>query len=240
MPDLKLQPPVKGSFGAGTGQDSSPQSCLWGTWPKERSGLSSENGVGKDFLEEEVRDLGLPASHGSGSLKVYGSFLWGRSQQERSGKRQGDSRKRWSSVARVVGVALEPQETETNLRAARETGETHRSTCPQGERGQRTPRTRLGGAREGAGLWPHPCPALPCLGRHVGRAEAPRGVGAPDPRPRLSCGGVSESESVRRRNSGSPREVFAQNRSVRPPRPPSQTPLRRAWPGVSPFHRRER
>lgn len=82
-------------------------------------------------------------------------------------------------------VDLEP------LEAARGTGETYRLTCLQGEPSQRIRSPRLGGAGGGAGPCPCPCPSVPSLGRHVWRAEAPGGVGAPGLRPRVGCGGLS-------------------------------------------------
>lgn len=112
----------------------------------------------------------------------------------------GRLRKRWRlSGGGGGGGGSEPQETETHLQATRGTGETHRPTCPLGGPGGRTQRPRLGGAEQGAG--PCPFPALPSPGRHVGRAEAPGGVGAPGLRPLVDYGGVSQ---WRRRDSGSP------------------------------------
>ena len=54
---LRLQPSAVGSLGALTRQDNSPPTLPLGAWPRERSEVASENGAGKDSLEEEVRDL---------------------------------------------------------------------------------------------------------------------------------------------------------------------------------------
>lgn len=61
------------------------------------SGINSENGVGKDFLEEEVRDLGRPVFYtllmALGGLGSWGcvAHLCGHSHQKKSSKRQGDA-----------------------------------------------------------------------------------------------------------------------------------------------------
>ena len=97
---------------------------------------------------------------------------------------------------------------------------------PSASAGSASGRGREGAWPPGALPLPRPFPALPSPGRHVGLAEAPGGVGAPGLPPRLGYGTGSRWW---RRDPGSPRGVFAQNRSVRRWGPPARHP----GPGVA-------
>lgn len=122
------------------------------------------------------------------------------------------------------------------MQAARGAGETHSLTCPLGGPGQRTQRSLLGGAEEGAG----PCafPALRSPGHHVGAGgSARRGGRAP-----LAVASLRRLESVAAPGPRSPSpHVESSPRTgkcgcrglFRPP------PFRQVLSGVSPFRRRE-
>ena len=70
--------------------------------------------MGKDFLEEEVRDFGLPASNCPFPLCGWGG-LWLVPPRERGVKRQRDSGRDEDSEGGGGGGRPEPQETETDL-----------------------------------------------------------------------------------------------------------------------------
>lgn len=178
--NLRLQPSAEGSNWAGLLPTTPPL----GEVALGRSGLNSENGVGQDFLEEEVRDLGRPGFY-TLLMALGGLGSWGRvahpsghSHRKKSSKRQGDSADGGGRLRRQKRTFEQAEEWETQTggtQTHRLHGELEDSDWAWSPGGVATPSPALGCGH--AQIPPSP----PRASR--GRAEAPGGVGAPGLRP---------------------------------------------------------